>query len=816
MSNSTTQFITQMKLRELRRQRVQFREAYEQLSAEVAGAGDPGDRLRRLYDGLRRLKFAGQPLHPEVVNLEILLYEIGAGSVSPEIVSLWERRLEEELAAGRLRSEFVYLFGALLEEWAREAPSDNRLREEGRRERERLLQEALTGPSQHSHQEIIDPLFEGLGEALDELVQGLQKAVEEQLRERVEDFALEAVLERLSRNIYQPPRIRREARRFAGNAALRKELADALTILLAELDTWDWPAEGLSTRALWTRNKWRLYLDEDLPTACLLEIIGERWIMILDHVIGDPTAGRTVANRLKKLIDIKAPESIIEVERQRLRQFRQSISLGYYEERDIWEPAETGSAPEEAESNSVIEKRALELRSLRTFWQSSGYGDDYSSLDRAVLLVNAEIQLARAAFPDRPVFVLKTDLQDYYASIPHDVLLTILERLGVSETDREFFRRFLTSPLRVDGQLPTRMQRGVPMAHALSGMLAELLMRFLDRYIQQHAQVRVVRVVDDLFILAPDGQAVVTAWERIHEFCAACGLAVNTAKSGAVCLGGTLPSELPQERPRWGMLELDDQGQWHVHRETFQAHLEQTRERVAAAASTFTRVQLYNTNVKYLNSSLALGAGLGDTHREGTTQAVREFHDAFFGPDQGIVAGLCESIRERFLSGEGEPTPIPESWIYWPITAGGLGLRNPVAIAGQYAESYQKRKVAVPRNRSAGWNTHRNEWNTYYEQLLTAVEPVEPQQTKVMKTLVDDFIARGGEISSGQQQGLAPYWRWILYTYGPEILQRFGTFRFLITELVPLQLISGQLLQDTSLDGGERAAAEPDAGEEDM
>ena len=70
-----------------------------------------------------------------------------------------------------------------------------------------------------------------------------------------------------------------------------------------------------------------------------------------------------------------------------------------------------------------------------------------------------------------------------------------------------------------------------------------------------------------------------------------------------------------------------------------------------------------------------------------------------------------------------------------------------------------------------------------------------------MKTLVDDFIQRGQKISAGKQKGLSPYWRWVLYTYGPQILQKFGTFRFLITELVPMQLIGEQRLQDSSLDG---------------
>ena len=58
-----------------------------------------------------------------------------------------------------------------------------------------------------------------------------------------------------------------------------------------------------------------------------------------------------------------------------------------------------------------------------------------------------------------------------------------------------------------------------------------------------------------------------------------------------------------------------------------------------------------------------------------------------------------------------------------------------------------------------------------------------------METLVTDFIKRGAEVSAGKQQNLAPYWRWILYLYGPQIREQLGTFRFLITELVPLQII---------------------------
>ena len=89
MSHSTTQFITQMKLRELHRQRAKLREAYQGLREAVTAAPQPGERLRVLYDGLRGLTFAGQPLHPDVVNLEILLYEVESGAASPDVLAPW-------------------------------------------------------------------------------------------------------------------------------------------------------------------------------------------------------------------------------------------------------------------------------------------------------------------------------------------------------------------------------------------------------------------------------------------------------------------------------------------------------------------------------------------------------------------------------------------------------------------------------------------------------------------------------------------------------------------------------------------------------
>jgi hypothetical protein len=410
----------------------------------------------------------------------------------------------------------------------------------------------------------------------------------------------------------------------------------------------------------------------------------------------------------------------------------------------------------------------------------------------------------RAAYPDRPIFVVKIDLEDFYASIPHDVLQTIMRCLGAEEADITFISRLLAPALigpdasgRGGAAKVVPMAKGIPMSHALPALLAELLMRLLELHVTRNARVRIVRLIDDICLLTPDAAEARAGWDRIEEFCAACGLRINETKCGATCIGGELPSALSAQRPRWGMLELDENGQWQVHEETFQAHQTQARDRVNAATSVFSRAQLYNANATFLLASLSLGTALGDAHRRAAGDAVRRFHRDFFSPGRGIVSGLSDDVSTRF---QPEATDIPEAWVYWPITAGGLGLTNPLITTGQYAQAYRARaRVSAPTTRGPGWDSQPNQWSEYYEHLLTPVSPLQPTETKVMKTLVDDFIQRGSKVSDGKQTGLSPYWRWVLYSYGPQILQRFGTFRFLITELVPLQLISQQRVQDSSL-----------------
>jgi hypothetical protein len=804
MSQPTVQFITRMKLRELHRQRDLLRDAYGRIAVEAdAGGTSPAQRMRRLYQGLRGVKFAGRPLHPEIVNLEPLLAEADTGGVSADVVALWQRRLEDELAAGRLRCEFVYLFGGLLEEWARDDVADPQA-EQAQQERDRQVELTLTEPPPSRHVEVLGPLLDGLGPALADLARKFPGA-SAKVHGAISDPELTAVLERVAQDSYHAPRLRQEAAGFAARAEARRDLLDALNLLMAEADDWDWPADGFEAEAVWTRNKWRVYLREDLPTACLLALLGQRWAAQLNWLIADRSQLDRRRAKLNRLVAMNGPAAMIGKERRLLKDAELRAELGAMEPADPWaDPADP--AADELDSDSVAGQRAAAVRGLRRF-PTRDVGANYEGINLAVRLSHAEVQLAREAFPDWPLYVLKADLRDFYPSIPHDVLLYLLRRLGMTAADLGFFTHFLRPPVRLGGEARGRAARGVPLVDHLSGLLAELLLRLLDRHVYQGAKVRMVRMVDDICILAPTADTIAAAWHRLQEFCAACGLAVNEEKCGAVCIGpGTLPPDLPRRLPRWGMLELTEAGDWRVNAETFDAHLAQARERVAAAPSVFSKVHQYNANARVLSLTLALAGNLGPAHRAGVASAIHRFHLEFFGPGRGVVAGLTGEVRRRFLQG-GEATVIPESWVYWPMSAGGLGLHNPLIPLAQYAEGSRdlKRSERAEGPDAAG-DEGGDEWAALFQAACAVITPATPAETQVMKTLTVDFIQRGRDISGGKQTDLSAYWRWVLTLYGPEILARFGTFRFLITELVPLQLISGRWVQETSLGTGGNGA----------
>jgi hypothetical protein len=786
-------FITQMKLRELREQRSRLLRTYSELLQRADQEQTEARRLRVLYEELREIMFANQRLHPDVANLEPLLGRADGGAVTPETITFWRERLEKELASGRLRSEIVYIFGALLEEWASSEPETAQAA--AQREQvsapmvERLLQPAPTG----DYAALLDTLFAELAFSdRKELVEQMQKAIAAHLPARIAPVELAGVLNQLSGSPYHSPGIRKQAQSFAADHIMQKELADALTIMLEHVAEWQRSQEGVPPRALWTLNKWRLFLDEDLPAVCFLEILGQRWQAVFRQFFS--------AERAARLKQLRRQHISTQAERaaQMLSAIDRGLRAGSLSEVDIWQQtdgAQRAALPLEEylgrwEYGSIFEQRQRLKSELHDISQLSSYDalQSASGMEKALMLINAEIMLARTAPTLVPLHLLKIDLKEFYLSLSHELLLEILQRYGLTESQVAFFREFLHVPVRHNGRIVTS-ERGVPNYHQLSHLLGEVVLGLFEQYIQGRARVQIFRLVDDICLLTTSAEEMSRAWQLVQEFCAACGLVFNAEKCGSACVNGERIPGLPESRPTWLLLILDQKNEWDINWRAFDAYLEGARQQAAQATSLVSRIETYNAHLQYLIKALAMRADLGSVHRQGINTAMERFYHSFFGDGQGIVESVRREIRERFL-GETSATRIPEAWLCWPITAGGCGLLQATILAAGYNADFSQRvRVAAPEERASDWQYRKNAWSYLYQALTQEIAASEPVANQIMEALVNDFIRRGSEMADRLQQGLSAYWRWILYLYGPQILDFLGTFRFLITELVPLQLI---------------------------
>ncbi|MCA9051957.1 MAG: hypothetical protein KDA89_24635, partial [Planctomycetaceae bacterium] len=491
--------------------------------------------------------------------------------------------------------------------------------------------------------------------------------------------------------------------------------------------------------------------------------------------------------RLNHLRDLGAPEVICLNEIRMLKQARESADFGWYEATDPW----TGRPTMEGENaGGIVSRRAGLQAELR---DSGAHGYYENAVAPMVRLVHAELRVMAAAFPGTPIHVAKLDVADYFANVSHDVLLKMLGGLGMTDDGLEFVRRFLTVPWLVDGKVqPAR--RGVAMEQSLSHWLCETLMRLMERYVLQNARVRIIRQIDDICLMGPDANEIRKAWDLVRQFLADVGLSVNESKCGSVSLNTDRPDDLTDALPFWGMLQLNTDGEWTVHQPSFEAFLESTRLQIDLRHSVFSKVMTYNEHLKFLTTSLGLAMDLGESHRQSANAAFTQFEQHLFG-DSGIVGIIMGTISERYTA---HAADLPESWPAWPVTAGGLGLRLASIIRGQYQMAFderRKKRKPVPDKQPDDWQWNSSEWFEFYDDQLVTLEPAKCSDTARMKQLVESFITRGKSLSGGRQEGLSEYWRWVLSIHGPVILDCFGTFEFLLSDLVPLQLIQVKLFQ---------------------
>jgi hypothetical protein len=801
----STQILARIKLRETERQRDRLNQQYNAIEQRAAVAATPLERLRALHEGLRGIAFARKPLHPEVANLDVLYLADELGSAPPGLVAERTALLDRELAQGRLRAEFTYAFGRILSEWTSPAADTALPAAEDAADSIALLWQEPPAVDRAW----FDQAFAALEPALRTVREAVDRFGRGDVFAPVRHEEVTTALQRMTRDSNALPSFRQQAGAVLTAQRQVHEYAGVLTILLNNLDEWDWPEEGLPLRRFWARVKYRPYLDEDLITALFLQVIGARW-----------------GSALKPLL------------------IWSNLKVG---DRPLF-PDEPLSSPTARIAPLRRNKQACCFMSTVPLATSADEGPGGYSADTMLDIlatVEAESRLAAALDAEQPLFVVQADLVDFYPSVGHELLLLVLEHLGVPQRWLNFFGKFLSARVRSEDG-PRRLRRGLPLEHLLADVLTECLLFVLDLRVYQQTHVQTLRVVDDFWFLARSRDQALAAWGEVEAFCRAAGLAINAEKAGSVCLGQKpQPTDgLPAGQPRWGLLRLHADGVWEVDEPAF-ARLEATiRAHLAVAPSVLELVSCYSGYLHYILGKLGLSLSLGGNHLRRMAERLTRLHEGLFGPGHGPVEEVRRRLQGSFADARLKERGVPEALVYWPITAGGLALLHPLLHIATYLHGrprqrgpkppthadvinhflgaanlaqLQNEEVATLPTGPARRGPRRAEvarflesrpgdqvepplqaridevtaelWEKFYVEAVPQIEPSGPIPMPAMERLVADFINRGSEVSGRTQSGLTPYWRWVVYSYGPALLAALGTYRFLITELVPLQLI---------------------------
>ena len=147
---------------------------------------------------------------------------------------------------------------------------------------------------------------------------------------------------------------------------------------------------------------------------------------------------------------------------------------------------------------------------------SYAYRDRTYGLDRCQGRIAGLLRSAR-----QPLYLLKRDIRNYFASVEHALLLAQLAELV--EPD-DYLLRLLEQRVRFPYQRAGETRTagiGIPFGSAVACLLANIYLTGLDRAIEHVGGISYFRYADDLLLLSPSREAALLAVQRLDQNLAA-------------------------------------------------------------------------------------------------------------------------------------------------------------------------------------------------------------------------------------------------------------------------------------------------------
>jgi retron-type reverse transcriptase len=124
--------------------------------------------------------------------------------------------------------------------------------------------------------------------------------------------------------------------------------------------------------------------------------------------------------------------------------------------------------------------------------------NSYAYRDRTFGLDRCQSRIAGILHSQHgPIYLIKRDITDYFASVDHEILLAKLQRLMEGE---DYLFHLLRQRVRFvfqDESGPRQAERGIPFGTAIACLFANIYLTGLDREIERIPEVHYFRYADD-------------------------------------------------------------------------------------------------------------------------------------------------------------------------------------------------------------------------------------------------------------------------------------------------------------------------------
>ncbi|KAJ3167205.1 hypothetical protein HDU88_002543 [Geranomyces variabilis] len=354
-----------------------------------------------------------------------------------------------------------------------------------------------------------------------------------------------------------------------------------------------------------------------------------------------------------------------------------------------------------------------------------------------------------------------------------------------------------------DGKIRKR-ERGVPMSHMLSTMFGEMTLFCLDCAVNEATKGKpMYRLHDDVWIWGTAAQ-MTAAWGALSRLSDTLGISFNKEKTGSARLtrdsakaAHPLPPTLPLGSLHWGLLSVQDNGQFRIDQTKVDHHIAEIRRQLGGRTSILAWIRGYNTYMKFfaLNFCEPVNA-LGRGHVDDCLRTLNRIHLELCPSTGGNVAEYLKSMISKRFGVDN----IPDGFLFWPMVFGGLELHNPfISLQGvreliyddpsdRLREALEKEELeyrslearsAFSKYRRDGSQVFLSAWS---DLLASGTEEMVESTAEVNGLL--DKLATADQMWL-QTHAEEPYWRAILELYGAEMGEVFSGVQVVDKGLLP-------------------------------